>query len=98
MGDHFGHPRGVHTIAMSGGGGGRVEGGGEGGGGASGASRRGWPGWASRGGRLVWANMRGLPGYRGVGSLLGKIRYSSIVLNGPRGHQVCSTIVLLLRD
>ena len=38
MGDHFGHPRGVHTIAMSGGGGGRVEGGGEGGAGGGGGN------------------------------------------------------------
>ena len=60
MGDHFGHPRGVHTIAMSGGGGGRVEGGGEGGlfGQVEGGGLVGQVG--GRG--LVWANMGGLPG------------------------------------
>ena len=53
MGDHFGHPRGVHTIAMSGVGEGRWREEGRGEGGAI---------WASRGGGLVWANMGGLLG------------------------------------
>ena len=62
MGDHFGHPRGVHTIAMSGGGGGRVEEEGRGEGGLFGQVEGGGLVGQVEGGGLVWANMGGLPG------------------------------------